>query len=94
MIYLSFYIFVHNTGLFQRLTEQEMLVLHAKVKALQQRYGLSYKDAAHRLYHSELRVMDVAEDMAGQSGSLHAQVEDNFISDLRERLAQIDEGTM
>ena len=30
------------------------MTLHAEVKALQQQYGISYKDAAHRLYHSEI----------------------------------------
>lgn len=44
------------------LSEQENLALHAEVLALQQKLGLSYKDAAHRLYTAEaakLLAMDV-----------------------------------
>jgi hypothetical protein len=43
----------------QSLTERELLALHAEVKALQQQQGLSYKDAAHRLYHSEVQKLKV-----------------------------------
>lgn len=33
---------------------REWLDLHAEVLALQNQYGISYKDAAHRLYMSEV----------------------------------------
>ncbi len=35
------------------LSEREALVIHAEIKALKDRFGLSYKDAAHRLYMAE-----------------------------------------
>ena len=38
----------------QGLSEREWLALHAEVKAIQQEFGLSYKDSAHRLYLAEV----------------------------------------
>ena len=71
-----------------------MLALHAQVKALQEQYGLSYKDAAHHLYLSQLKVMAIAKDIEDQAVRLHGEVDDNCTKDLRGRLAQIDEGTI
>jgi hypothetical protein len=39
----------------QSLTERELLALHSQVRSMQNMYGLSYKDAAHWLYHSEVQ---------------------------------------
>jgi hypothetical protein len=39
---------------FQGLSEREWLALHAEVKAIQEEFGLSYKDSAHRLYLAEI----------------------------------------
>ena len=35
------------------MTEREMMGLHAKVLALRDKLGISYKDACHRLYMTE-----------------------------------------
>lgn len=43
-----------------------MLILHSKIKGLQQLLGISYKDAAHRLYMAELERLKMA-DSASQS---------------------------
>ena len=40
--------------LFKRLSDREYLLLHAEIKALQRSLGISYKDAAHRLYMAEI----------------------------------------
>jgi hypothetical protein len=37
----------------QPLTHRELLNLHAEIKAMQARLGISYKDASHRLYLAE-----------------------------------------
>jgi hypothetical protein len=41
------------------LTDREYLTLHAEVKALQERLGISYKDASHRLYMAEVEKLKV-----------------------------------
>ncbi|KAF9471419.1 hypothetical protein BDN70DRAFT_901365 [Pholiota conissans] len=36
------------------ISEQEVLSLHAEIEAVQQRYGITFKDAAQRLFMSEV----------------------------------------
>jgi hypothetical protein len=38
-------------------------LLHAEVKALQEMHGISYKDAAHRLYHSEAKKLAMEKEI-------------------------------
>ena len=35
-------------------SQQALLILHAKIQALQSKLGISYKDAAHRLFMTEV----------------------------------------
>ncbi|KAF8812718.1 hypothetical protein BYT27DRAFT_7207558 [Phlegmacium glaucopus] len=44
------------------LTDRECLGLHAEIKSLQERLGISYKDASHRLYMSELEKLKAEKD--------------------------------
>jgi hypothetical protein len=39
----------------QPFSDKEILNLHAEIKAMQVRWGLSYKDAAHRLHMMEVQ---------------------------------------
>jgi hypothetical protein len=74
----------------QGLSQYELLVLHAEIKALQQMYGLSYKDAAHRLYHSELRQV-MAEDAAYKSfTTLYNNINRSILMDIENKINQID----
>jgi hypothetical protein len=67
----------------QSLTERELLVLHAEITALQEKLGLSYKDAAHRLYHSEVQKLKVEDEacktLSGLRGEVEATICDNII---------------
>ena len=44
------------------MSNQENLMLHAEVVALQQKLGISYKDASHQLYMAELEKLKVADE--------------------------------
>jgi hypothetical protein len=46
----------------QQLSDQEHLTLHAEVLALQDKLGISYKDASHRLYLAEMERLKVADE--------------------------------
>ena len=46
----------------QQLSDQEYLTLHAEVLALQDKLGISYKDASHRLYLAEMEKLKVADE--------------------------------
>jgi hypothetical protein len=58
------------------LTQQELLGLHTKVKALQDQHGISYKDAAHRLYHAEVQKLSALSDAAAVFSNLHEGLDD------------------
>ena len=55
-------------------TDREALIIHAEILALQTRWGISYKDAAHRLHMAEVEKFRVAK---------HAE---NAISALSDRI--------
>jgi hypothetical protein len=56
------------------------LSLHAEIKALQELYGISYKDAAHRLYHAELQTLAALTDSEEILNTVHKEL-DNAIAD-------------
>jgi hypothetical protein len=77
----------------QSLTERELLALHGEIKALQQQHGLSYKDAAHRLYHSEIQKLAV-EDEAGKGFSkLRQEIESLIRDNIGPLITSIDDGS-
>jgi hypothetical protein len=54
-------------------------MIHAEIKALAQRLGLSYKDAAHRLYMAEVERVKLA-DSAAKSFTILKQKIDEMVS--------------
>jgi len=46
----------------QHLSKQENLILHAEVVALQEKLGISYKNASHQLYMAELEKLKAADE--------------------------------
>ncbi|KAF8802329.1 hypothetical protein BYT27DRAFT_7215423 [Phlegmacium glaucopus] len=56
-------------------SDRERLSAHAEVLALQQRLGISYKDASHHLYISELERMKSDEKMYKAFANLQASTE-------------------
>ncbi|KAJ3576367.1 hypothetical protein NP233_g455 [Leucocoprinus birnbaumii] len=74
------------------LTDRERLALHAEIKALQTRYGLSYKDAGHRLYLAEARKARVFENAAISLRAVATEAAD-LIEDIEQKLKAIDAGT-
>lgn len=75
---------------FQGLTERERLALHAEVKALQEQQGLSYKDAAHRLYHAEVRALDEADTAHTALAELHHATDKYIVDDIYNAIKDID----
>ncbi|KAF8799689.1 hypothetical protein BYT27DRAFT_7119810 [Phlegmacium glaucopus] len=57
------------------LTERESLGLHAKIKALQERLGISYKGASHRLYMAKVEKVKAKQDTCKAFSSLKMQTE-------------------
>ncbi|KIL54925.1 hypothetical protein M378DRAFT_182373 [Amanita muscaria Koide BX008] len=60
------------------LTQRELLGLHAEVKALQERLGISYKDASHRLYMTEIEKLKADETMHKMSATIKGQMQQSL----------------
>ena len=76
------------------MSDQESLSLHAKVLALQKTLGLSYKDATHRLYMSEVEKMK-AEKQAGYSFTkIRETIDNTIINEIYPPLSKIDSGDL
>ena len=76
----------------QSLTEQELLIAHAEIEALKEKYGLSYKDAAHSLYHSELNKLN-ADDNADHIMADAVEQLDGVVENAEKSIIDIDEVT-
>ncbi|KAF8800760.1 hypothetical protein BYT27DRAFT_7116735 [Phlegmacium glaucopus] len=57
------------------LTDRECLGLHAEIKSLQERLGISYKDASHWLYMSELEKLKAEKDASKAFCNLKLQTD-------------------
>jgi hypothetical protein len=75
------------TNELQALTQRELLNLHAEVKTLQFQHGLSYKDAAHRLYHAEVQKVTTLGELKSALEHIHEDL-DNAIGDAAEDLQE------
>jgi len=75
---------------YQGLTECEMLAVHSEVKALQQLHGLSYKDAAHCLYHGEVKKLNGIDDAYHSLLKMHQDIDKLIMEDVDDKIAKID----
>jgi len=66
--------------LLQTLTDRELLSCHAAVKALQDQFGISYKDASHRLYLAEVEKLEQQDITLKTYATLKERLEDNLES--------------
>ncbi|KAF8959893.1 hypothetical protein BDZ97DRAFT_2077742 [Flammula alnicola] len=58
-----------------QLSDHERLTLHAEVLALQEKLGISYKDASHRLYMAEVEKLKVADETYKAFKNLDSRIE-------------------
>ena len=63
---------------------------HAEILALKQKYGLSYKDAAHCLYHSEVQKLNAEDEAYAMISELRRQVDDIVEKDVKNMIMDID----
>ena len=64
--------------------------MHAEIKALQQ-FGLCYKDAAHRLYHSEVQKLGAEGDRHNVISGLRRQIDILITEDISDKIRNIDD---
>ncbi|KAF9525031.1 hypothetical protein CPB83DRAFT_897313 [Crepidotus variabilis] len=76
------------------LTERELLVLHAEVLALQNQLGISYKDAAHRLYLAEAKAAFVAAEAITSIRTMSSELDGGLQHIIRQGVAASDPNHM
>jgi hypothetical protein len=54
-------------------------------------HGISYKDATHRLYHSEVKKLLAQDDMRKGIGNICENIAPKADKDIRNRIREIDE---
>jgi hypothetical protein len=70
----------------------EALILHAEVKALQNRLGISYKDAAHRLYLIEVEKMKIEKLLDDSFAYVRQSIDNTIVNEICTPISQIDDG--
>lgn len=64
--------------------------LHAEVKALQETLGISYKDAAHRLYMAEVNKMKAEKDSEVAFTKVRQIIDNTIINEVYPVITEID----
>lgn len=76
----------------QDFSETERLNLHAEVLALQTTLGISYKDAAHRLYMAEVEKLKVEKQNEFAFSKIRETIDNTIINEIYPAITKIDEG--
>jgi hypothetical protein len=74
----------------QTLSDREALSLHSEIKALQDRLGLSYKDAAHRLYMSEVEKLRSEKHAARAMKSIRTRIDNTIVERIFPPISKLD----
>ncbi|KAF8816599.1 hypothetical protein BYT27DRAFT_7207022 [Phlegmacium glaucopus] len=73
-------------------SDREALNLHAEVKALQATLGLSYKDAAHHLYMTEVEKMKLEKQAELAFTKIWETIDNTIINEIYPPITKIDVG--
>lgn len=76
----------------QGLSQRELHLLHAEVKALQATLGISYKDAAHRLFMAETERVKKADSAAKGFSAIRKQIRNTINEEILPAISSIDKG--
>lgn len=83
----------HKTNIFlQSFSDREALNLHAEIIAMQSRWGLSYKDAAHRLYLAEVARFRAEKDAENAFVGIRDRIDNVIMHDIYPVITKIDNG--
>ena len=83
-----------NSNWFKGHSERERHLLHAEVKALQKTLGISYKDAAHRLFLAEVERVKKAESATKSFAAIRHSLQSMVTSDIIPPINAIDKGEL
>lgn len=75
-------------------SERELHLLHAEVKALQDSLGISFKDAAHRLFMAEVERVKRADSAEKSFAAIRRSLQCLVKSDILPPIDAIDKGKL
>ncbi|KAJ3488223.1 hypothetical protein NLJ89_g11638 [Agrocybe chaxingu] len=76
------------------LSERELLTMHAEIKVVQARYGLSYKDAAHRVHLQEVARLEAEDNAMRTFAVLQARLDHLMNQEIIPPVEAIDSGAV
>jgi len=76
----------------QGLSQRELHMLHAEVKAMQNTFGISYKDAAQRLFMVEAERVKKSDSAAKAFSAVLKQIRETISEELYPAISAIDKG--
>lgn len=71
----------------------EALHLHAEIKALQETLGISYKDATHRLYMTEVEKMKIEKMKEVSFAKIRFTIDNTINNEIDGPISEIDSNT-
>jgi hypothetical protein len=80
--------------IFKGHSERERHLLHAEIKALQDTLGISYKDAAHRLFLAEVERVKKADSAQKSFAAIRHSLQSLVTSDILPPIQAIDKGEL
>ncbi|KAF9470931.1 hypothetical protein BDN70DRAFT_939319 [Pholiota conissans] len=72
------------------ISEREARELHGEIEAIQSQYGISFKDAAHRLFMSELASVASNHDALSAFGATNKRLRDSVVNHMANPIVAID----
>src|SRR5271155_3393006 len=76
----------------QALSDRELLTLHAEVLAMRRVYGITYKDAAHRLYMAEVERLKAEKLATNSFSTMVNRMDKTVFHELYPPITAIDQG--
>jgi hypothetical protein len=83
---------IYLTTKSQALSQRELHMLHAEILALQKTLGISYKDAAHRLYMSEVERIKKADSATKSFAALGKKMDELVNEEICPPIQALDNG--
>ena len=68
--------------------------LHSEIKALQNLFGISYKDAAHRLYMIEVEKLKAGMEIEGGFAHIRNSIDNTITNEILPAISRIDAGNL
>jgi hypothetical protein len=91
-VFRTFIYFFSIQSCHKGLSQRELHILHAEITALQKTLGISYKDAAHRLYMAEVERLKKSDSAQKSFAAIRRRIDNLITHDICPPIKAIDKG--